>query len=72
MNNNRIYKKSPGENSRAHAKVDNLYYWQVALQQSLLPLPDYGWILKIIFKKNTNYFWHHYLFFITFHLNLYV
>jgi len=36
------------------------YCWQVALQQSLLPLQIYASILIIFFDKLTNYFWPHY------------
>jgi hypothetical protein len=40
-------------------KVGKSYCWQVALQQSLLPLQIYSGSLSSIFELITNYFWHH-------------
>jgi hypothetical protein len=40
--------------------IHKAYCWQVALQQSLLPLQLYANKLPLFFLFVTNYFWHHY------------
>jgi hypothetical protein len=43
--------KSPGNYSGTSAKVDNPYCWQVALQQSSLPLRDYDENIKTFYGE---------------------
>jgi hypothetical protein len=52
--------KSPDNYAGTSTQVDNPYCWQVALQQSLRPLQDYGCMLRNIFENFTNHFLPHY------------
>jgi hypothetical protein len=54
--------KSPDNYAGTSTQVDNPYCWQVALQQSLRPLQDYGCMLRNIFENFTNHFLPHYRF----------
>ncbi len=46
--------------ARASINVDWTYCWQVALQQSPIPLQPNNAILVLSLNNSTNYFWHHY------------